>query len=334
MAARQVRRVPAPDAVVALSEAVRTSTDEFVRYRALVLLTGFEARGTPALMQSLMSDRNDRVREVVYRWFELHPDPALTDTLVGALATEQAEFVRPALVRAVAALDTNPIAQRALVAEAGRGLDFFRSAVIDALGRRRARYAVATLTPMLQIDGPLRDDVVLALGRIGEPRSLPAIVALPQTPPEAAMAPLAARCLLGDDCATRIAALRDAVTSRVARPETVTAGMNALSAIALESDDALDALLALTAGPVRDQAVGGLGGVALRDPARFLEWLLASPSDRQSAVLPLLKEAFERFEEDFAEEQFFAAARASYWKAPEASAARTFLASLIDTLEF
>jgi hypothetical protein len=47
-----------------------------------------------------------------------------------------------------------------------------------------------------------------------------------------------------------------------------------------------------------------------------------------------MQEGFESLEEDFAEEQFFAAARAAYWAAPEASPARTVAATLIDELEF
>jgi hypothetical protein len=48
----------------------------------------------------------------------------------------------------------------------------------------------------------------------------------------------------------------------------------------------------------------------------------------------LLREGFESLEEDFAEEQFFAAARASYWAAPDGAATRTVAATLIDRLEF
>jgi len=48
----------------------------------------------------------------------------------------------------------------------------------------------------------------------------------------------------------------------------------------------------------------------------------------------MLRTGFERLEEDFAEEQFFAAARAAYWAAPETSATRTRVAALIEKLEF
>jgi hypothetical protein len=55
----------------------------------------------------------------------------MTSTLLAALQTETAEFVRPALIAALAAVGQDPQVQRALLGEVGRGLDFFRSAVID-----------------------------------------------------------------------------------------------------------------------------------------------------------------------------------------------------------
>src|SRR5689334_18024731 len=53
-AARLIRRAPAPAAVAALKAAVLDSKDEFVRYRALVLLTGFDDRDTAGMMRSLI----------------------------------------------------------------------------------------------------------------------------------------------------------------------------------------------------------------------------------------------------------------------------------------
>ena len=73
------------------------------------------------------------------------------------------QFVRyRALVRAIATLPPDELVQRALVAEVGRGFDFFRSAVIEALGERRAGYAVDALAAVAVLDGPLQDDAVLA----------------------------------------------------------------------------------------------------------------------------------------------------------------------------
>ena len=334
-AARLVRRVPAAAAVAALTTAVHESSDQFVRYRALVLLTGFTDRATPELMRGLIGDHNDRVREVAYRWLEQHPDPMLAPTLLAALGAEQAEFVRPALVRALVVLGNDLAVQRALLAETGRGLDLFRSAVIDALGQARAQWAVPVLTEALRVDGPLQDDVVMALGRIGDQPSLAPISALPAVPQDTAMAALAARCLLGDDCPARIVALSQAVNSRLARGDTVRAGVSALSALAVASDEGLAALDALLSNSViHDDVVGGIGGAALRNPARLLAWLDLAGAMPRERMIAALREAFERFEEDYAEEQFFAAARAAYWTAPDGSPTRTLMAGLIDTLDF
>jgi hypothetical protein len=74
--------------------------------------------------------------------------------------------------------------------------------------------------------------------------------------------------------------------------------------------------------------------MALRRPQETIRWLAQAPDDRRGRAIELLKEGFDSLEEDFAEEQFFAAARAAYWAAPEGSASRALTASLIDKLEF
>jgi hypothetical protein len=48
----------------------------------------------------------------------------------------------------------------------------------------------------------------------------------------------------------------------------------------------------------------------------------------------MLKDGFDSLEEDFDEEQFFAAIRAGYWRAADASAGRSLAAMLIQKLEF
>lgn len=334
-AARLIRRAPAQEAVAALTAAVRSSSDQFVRYRALVLLTGFNDRSTPALMRSVLADRNDRVREVAYRWFELHPEPALAPQLFAALETEQAEFVRPALIRALGALGSEPAVQRALTTEASRGLDFFRSAVIEMLGLRKATWAIAPVLEAARTDGPLQDDALLALGRMGDPRALEVIGAVPERPVEPAIAAQAALCLLGDDCPARITWLRETITSRVATREAVRSGVAALGALGLTSDEALAALAGLLGNEaVRADAAVGLGGVALRAPARVLAFIEAASAEERVPLVGAIADAFERFEEDFAEEQFYAATRAAYWEAPEGAPTRTLMATLIEELDF
>jgi hypothetical protein len=150
-----------------------------------------------------------------------------------------------------------------------------------------------------------------------------------------AVAALAARCLLGDDCAARIEAINEAVVSRVASPETVRGGTAALAAIGFAHEAAVPALFRLLATPsVRSNAVAAIGTLALREPQAFLAWLAASPPPQQEAAIEILRDAFERFEEDYAEEQFFASARAAYWDAADGSPARTLMAGVIDKLDF
>jgi hypothetical protein len=336
-AARMVRRVDAAVAVAALREAVAKHTDEFVRYRAFVLLSSFNDRQTGDVVRSVLRDRNDRLRESAYKWLEIHPDPAMTATLLAALQTEQAEFVRPALVGAIAAVGDNPQVQRALVPEVTRGVDFFRGAAIDSLGRHRATYAVDAIAAVAALEGPLQDDAVLALGRIGGPRARAALAALKNTP--AALAPTirAAQCLAGEACDPIIKSLVDMTTAGGASTATVRAAVAGLSAIVANGNAAAaGALVGLASrgGGVRDEAGLGFAAAAVRNPDRMIAWLDAAPDATRGAALDLLKVGFEDLEEDFGEEQFFATARAFYWKASDGSTSRNLAASIIQKLEF
>ncbi|MEQ1731357.1 MAG: HEAT repeat domain-containing protein [Vicinamibacterales bacterium] len=335
-AARVVRRAPAPQAAGALTVAVRDSDDQFVRFRALILLTGFADRTTADLMRSLVSDRNDRIREVVYRWLAVRPQPVLAPTLLAALQTEQAEFVRPALVKALAAVGTDPTVQRALIGEVARGQDFFRLGVIDALGEFKATYARDAITEVAKIDGPLQDDAVLSLGRIGDRSSEAFLATLTTNSSEVTTALQAARCLLGSDCETRVRAIADVMATPGARAEAVRAAVTALAVLgASGSDLALSTLLDFSgAARTQDAATVAFGGAALRNPDRLLNWLTQLPAPTRPQVIEILRSAFERFEEDFSEEQFFAAARAAYWRVSEGSPDRDLIASLIQKLEF
>src|SRR6185436_2327052 len=107
-----------------------------------------------------------------------HPDPGMVPTLLSSLQTEEAEFVRPAVVSALAALGEDARVQRALLGEIGRGLDFFRGAVIEALGRRHAAYALDAIGAVAKLQGPLQDDAVIALGRIGGPRAIAVLTSI------------------------------------------------------------------------------------------------------------------------------------------------------------
>ena len=336
-AARMIRRAPAADAVAILRQAIEKDQDEFVRYRAFILLTSFNDRATSNLVRTVLSDRNDRLREAAYKWLELNPDPSLTATLLAALRTEQAEFVRPALIGALAAVDENPQVQKALVAESTRGVDFFRSAVIDALGRHRATYAVDAIAGVAQQEGPLQDDAVLALGRIGGARAREALAAIQTRSSDVALSIHAARCLAGDTCDAHLQALSAAAAAPGASTQTLRVAVAGLSAIAADGNDAATAALLMLAGRggnARDQAALGLAAAAVRNPGHVIAWLDAAPTATRAEAIPLLRVGFEDLEEDFGEEQFFAAARAAYWTAAEDSSSRTLAATLIQELEF
>jgi HEAT repeat protein len=338
-AARVIRRAVPAEAVAALAQAARSHSDAFVRYRALVLLTSFNDPTTPDMMRGLLGDSNDRVREVAYRWLEQHPDPRLTPPLLAALNTEQAEFVRPALIRAVtAASATDAQVQRALIAEVGRGLDFFRSAVVEALGDYHAAFAAAPIAELARTEGPLQDDAVLALGRIGGAQAAATFKVLTNPPLDVIPALHAAQCLFEDACAMHLQVLTETARSVVAKPDVVRASIAAIGAVAARGDAVATTTLVTLATtgsePVRRDATLAFAGLALRRSAFVIDWLARAPGDVQARAIDLLHEGFDSLEEDFAEEQFFATARAAYWKAADGSPDRTVTATLIDKLEF
>src|SRR5262249_27477566 len=133
-AGRVVRRAPMAQAVPALLRAVREHEDGYIRFRALVLLTGFNDPRIAEQMQEVLTSPNDRLREVAYGYFEHHPDRTLTAKFLAAIVSEQGEFVRPSLIRALAAIGDDPKVREVLLGDVTRGVDYFRSTVIEALG--------------------------------------------------------------------------------------------------------------------------------------------------------------------------------------------------------
>jgi HEAT repeat protein len=335
-AARLIRRAPEAQAVPALVEAARRHSDEFVRYRALVLLTAFNDRGTRDLMRELIRDRNDRVREVAYKWLERNPDPQLTTQLLTSLQTEESEFVRPALVGALAALGSDLTVQQALIKEIPRGLDFFRSAVIDALGRHRAVYAVEGIVTTSRLEGPLQDDALLALGRIGGSRAATALKEFTTGTTEATQMLWAVRCLLGESCAEHMTALVVAASSDETRPRERQSAIEALEALAQSRNEAaLAGLIRLEKqNELRERIAVAVASVALRQPDWVVERIGALDEATRESVITMLKDGFDSLDEDYDEEQFFAAIRAGYWRAADGSAGRSLAATLIQRLEF
>src|SRR5579859_5433065 len=73
-AARTVRRTAPDQAIPALLRAASEHADGYVRYRALVLLTGFNDPRTKDSMRAALTSPNDRLRAVAYSFFEHNPD--------------------------------------------------------------------------------------------------------------------------------------------------------------------------------------------------------------------------------------------------------------------
>lgn len=339
-AARTIRRATPPLAVPALTDAALKHKDGYVRFRALVLLSGFNDPRTRDVMVRVLDDPNDRLRAVAYAYFEHHPDPAALPRLIDALAREESEFVRPALTRAIAAYGQDPRAQKTVVGLITRGQDFFRSAIIEAAGDYRAAYAFDTLSGVAKLDGPLQDDAVLALGKIGDKRALATFAALQRSPSKQIQPTVAASiCLLGVNCASHQPYLVDTLKFAMANAgfqELLRGAAGGLAALAVAgNEDALATLIEL-GGPSRDPARAAIalaiGTVALRNTPLTLRVL--AEGKNQDAALELLREAFDMLEEDFVEERFFVTVRRNFWKAPEGSATRKIAEALIRKLEF
>jgi HEAT repeat protein len=345
-ASRTVRRTAAARAVPALIQAASEHADGYVRYRALVLVTGFnDPRAKDAMRESLASP-NDRLRAVAYSFFEHSPDRAMIPVFLAALDNEQAEFVRPALVRALAALaaaggdDVVSGVRQALQREVGRGEDFFRSAVIEALGDYHGRYAFDALIAIGKLDGPLQDDAAIALGKIGDRRALETLASMQRTVPRPVQPSMAtAICLLGIDCEAHVGYLAAALKfsdKNVGNQELLRAAAAGLGQLAIAGHvDAANALFEISiAAPdsTRAPVALALAAVALRNTPLMLARLEAQ-ADRERA-LELMAEGFDMLEEDLAKERFFAFARRTYWESPEGSPRRRFMQWLIGKLDF
>src|SRR6186997_2742084 len=120
-AARTLRRAAPEVAVPLLERAARQHRDSYTRFRAFVLLTGFNQPSTAALARDLVADRDDRVRTAAYQWFEYHRDASVLPVLLEALPRETSEFVRPALTRTLAAYGEDARVRQVLVPLVTRG---------------------------------------------------------------------------------------------------------------------------------------------------------------------------------------------------------------------
>jgi len=339
-AGRTIRRAPAAQVVPALLQAVNEHADGFVRFRSLILLTGYSDPRIEDVMENALVSPNDRIREVGYAYFELHPKPALAARMLAALDKEEGEFVRPALVRALAALPRDQKITDALVRDAGRGLDYFRSTVIEAIGDYKIAGAIPKLTEIAKIDGPLQDDAATALGKIGDKTALNTLAQLQQSAPKETQPAIAASiCLMGTNCLAHIGYLEKTLNFADTYPgyqDLVRGASAGLGHIARQgNEEALRILFDVgipSQDPLRAPVTLAIGLVALRNTPLLLKTLQARP-DRDAAI-GLVAEAFDMLEEDLEEERFFVAIRKEYWAAADGSPMRKLCEQLINKLDF
>lgn len=340
-ASRAVRRAPVEQAVPALITAASGNPDGYVRFRALVLLSGFNDPRARDVMLAALDDPNDRLRTVAYHYFEDHREPGMASRLLKKLDKETDEFVRPALTRALAAYAGDDRAvQSALTSLVMRGDDIFRSAVIEALGDYKGSYALAPITQVARQDGPLQEDAVLALGKISDQRALATLEAIQNAAPRVRQPPIAAAfCLLGVNCASHLPFIIETATFAIKNPgfqDLLRAATRSLGALgAAGHEDAAAALIDLgvpARDPARSPIALALGLVALRNTPLTVKVFGTRSDVRESALL--LRDAFDMLEEDYEEERFFAEVRHAYWQSPAASLDHKVAENLIRTLEF
>ena len=340
-ASRVVRRTDAGVVVPALLEAARTHPDSYVQFRAAVILSGYPDPRVDAYFREALESLNDRVRAVAYEAAAYRPDPSLALRLLGALEQEASEFVRPQLIRALAAHSADPAVRGQLTADVNRGESAFRSAVIEALGDQRAAWAVEQLLPLASEEGPLRDDALLALGKIGDERALRALAGTavdPGNPDQPIVS--ATTCLLGVDCRSQVdyvvGTLKYGASGAGDDPELLRAASSAAAALAMAGHaEALDGLLDAGVGagdPGRAPIALALGTVALRTPERALETIVAR-GDLEDVLL-LLRDAFDMLDEDLAEERFYVLLRDLYWANGQSGQVRAAVEKAMEVLEF
>ena len=289
---------------------------------------------------------NDRLRTVAYSFFEHNPDRSLIPQFVAALDTEQGEFVRPSLVRALAAVGDDPRVRAALVREVNRGEDFFRSAVVEALGDYKAVYAYDPVTAIAKREGPLQDDAALTLGKIGDKRALETLAGLQRSAPRQAQPLIAAAiCLLGINCSSHENYLIETLKfsdKNLGFQEMLRAAAAGLGALGVAGHgEAIEALAEIgvpSRDPTRAPIALALGTIALRNTPLMMTRLeamgTASAGPARDGLIALLAEGFDMLEEDLDKERFFALARRTFWDSPAGSPQRGLMQTLIGKLDF
>ena len=291
-ASRTLRRADPDAALSVLLDALQHHEDSYVQFRSVVLIYGLEQPQVHSVFEEALDSPNDRVRAAAYEYFEQVPSATVVSRLLAALDTETSEFVRPYLVRALAANDDDLAVQARLMQDIDRGQGYFRGAVIEALGDHGAIYAVDALIPIIADDGPLHDDALLALGKTGDPRTLAPLRRV-QERAGAALQPIvsATACLLDLDCEGQLRYIGEALqysaaTLDVENPELLRSAASALAALAgAGRREALDMLFEVGLGAyesARAPIALALGTVAQSWSGPPSSMLVSSSSPRTS----------------------------------------------------
>jgi HEAT repeat protein len=339
-AAKTVRRAEPAQAVPALLDAAANHSDGYVRFKALVLVSGFNDPRAREVMAAALDEPNDRLRTVAYAYFEHNKERSMSARLLKKLETEDGEFVRPALTRALAAYGDETAVQTALTGLVLRGQDVYRGAVIEALGDYKGVYALPTILGVAKQDGPLQEDAILSLGKLGDRRALETLQGLQKSASRVRQPAVAAAiCLLGLNCDLHEKFVADTIkfaASQIGYQDLLRASSRALAALAATGREEAAAALLDAGIPARDPARSPIalafGTAALRNTPLVVK-LLGSRKDLRDGAL-LLRDAFDMLEEDYEEERFFATVRRSFWAAPEGSSDRKVADALIQALEF
>jgi HEAT repeat protein len=191
-----------------------------------------------------------------------------------------------------------------------------------------------------RLEGPLQDDAVLAIGRIGDKRGLAVLADLQRVASRNLQPSIAAAiCLIGSNCGSHVGFLLDTLKFALSTPgyqELLRATANGLAAVAVAGNQEAAAALFERGGPTRDPeraAVAlALGTIAIRNTPLTIKVL--EQQAQLDPAIELLREAFDMLEEDLEEEQFFVTVRRAYWAAAASSPARKVAGALIQKLEF
>ena len=187
----------------------------------------------------------------------------------------------------------------------------------------------------------MQDDAALALGKIGDKRSLETLAGMQRSASRATQPSIAtAICLLGVNCEVHENYLIETLKfadKNAGFQELLRGAAAGLGVLAVAGhDEAVNALFDIGI-PARDDSTRApvalaLATVSLRNTALMMP-ILEKRVDRDKAMA-LVAEGFDMLEEDLDKERFFAFARRTYWDSPESSPRRALMQTLIGKLDF